>query len=160
MSNAQPSVVVKSDSRLKRVGIYLAVLALVFLLGFIPMWFSARGTASERDIARRELRLNQFQNALASATIDARRGDYEPARQAASSFFTAVLAEIDKGDDSAFTPAQREGIKPLLGPRDELITLLARSDPAAVDRLAELYVAYRKTVGITPPLTPSPATSR
>ena len=31
-----------------------------------------------------------------------------------------------------------------MGGRDELITLLARSDSAAADRLADLFVAYRK----------------
>jgi hypothetical protein len=34
------------------------------------------------------LRISTLQNTLASAAIDARRGEYEPARQAASDFFT------------------------------------------------------------------------
>jgi hypothetical protein len=38
-------------------------------------------------------------------------------------------------------------VQPLLAGRDEIITLLARSDPASADRLSELYVAYRKAVG-------------
>jgi hypothetical protein len=31
--------------------------------------------------------------------------------------------------------------------RDNLITLLARSDPAPADRLSDLYLAYQKTMG-------------
>ena len=85
-----------------------------------------------------------MQSSLASAAIDARRGDYEPARQAVSQFFTSLRAEIDKGDTSNYTPAQRQGMQPLFDGRDELITLLARSDPASADRLADLFVAYRK----------------
>ena len=85
-----------------------------------------------------------MQNNLASAAIDARRGDYEPARQAASQFFTSLRAEMDKGDTSNYTQAQRQGMQPLFAGRDELITLLARSDPASADRLADLFVAYRK----------------
>ena len=30
--------------------------------------------------------------------------------------------------------------------RDEIITLLARSDPAAADRLSDLYVSYRQAM--------------
>jgi hypothetical protein len=35
-------------------------------------------------------------------------------------------------------------MQPLFAGRDELITLLARSDPASADRIADLFVAYRK----------------
>jgi hypothetical protein len=88
--------------------------------------------------------LVRLQNNLASAVIDARRGDYEPARQTASQFFTSLRAEIDKGNTSNFTQAQREGMQPLFAGRDELITLLARSDPASAERLSDLFVVYRK----------------
>ena len=57
-----------------------------------------------------------------------RRGDYKPARQACQSVLQSLRAEM----------------QPLFAGRDELITLLARSDPASADRLAELFVAYRK----------------
>jgi hypothetical protein len=38
-------------------------------------------------------------------------------------------------------------VQPLFAGRDEVITLLARSDPAAADRLSDLFAAYRKAVG-------------
>ena len=47
-------------------------------------------------------------------------------------------------DTSNFTKAQRQNMQPLFAGRDEIITLLARSDPASADRLSDLYVAYRK----------------
>ena len=90
--------------------------------------------------------LVRMQSSLATAAIDARRGDYEPARQAVSQFFTSLRAEIDKGNNSIYTQAQREGMQPLFAGRDELITLLARSDPASADRLSDLFAAYRKIV--------------
>jgi hypothetical protein len=31
--------------------------------------------------------------------------------------------------------------------RDNLITLLARSDPASADRLSDLYLSYQKAMG-------------
>jgi hypothetical protein len=137
----------KSTSVTRRFIIYAGVLLVVFLLGFVPMWFQARATAAKLADAERRLTLVGMQGDLASAAIDARRGDYEPARQAVSQFFTSLRAEIDKGDTSGFTEAQRAGVQSLFAGRDEIITLLARSDPASADRLSDLYAAYRKAVG-------------
>ena len=81
----------------RRFIIYGAGVLVVFLLGFVPMWLKARHCASSLVDAERQLILMRMQNTLASAVIDARRGDYEPARQAASQFFASVGAEIDKG---------------------------------------------------------------
>jgi hypothetical protein len=135
---------IKQTPVVRRVGIYAGVLILVFLLGFVPMWLKARGCISSLEMAEHQLNLARIQNTLASAVIDARRGDYEPARQATSQVFTSLGAEVDKGDASNLTSAQRDGIKTLFARRDEIITLLARSDPAAADQLSDLYVAYRK----------------
>jgi hypothetical protein len=85
---------------------------------------------------------------LGSAAVDARRADYEPARVEASAFFTAARFEVDQRDKSALTQQQRDGLAPLLAPRDELITLLARSDPASADKLASLYGSVRKVLGL------------
>ena len=139
--------VVKSTSLMRRVVIYGGVLLVVFLLGLVPMWLQARAAAAKLADAERRLTLAGMQGNLASAAIDARRGDYEPARQAVSQFFTTLRAEIDEGDTSDLTQAQRVGLQPLFAGRDEIITLLARSDPASADRLSDLYVAYRKAVG-------------
>jgi hypothetical protein len=135
---------VKSTPVKQRFIIYAGVLLVVFLLGFVPMWVKARAANSSLIETEHQLILVRMQSNLASAVIDARRGDYEPARQASSQFFTTLRAEIDKGDTSNFTPAQSQGMQPLFAGRDEIITLLARSDPASADRLSDLYVAYRK----------------
>jgi hypothetical protein len=135
---------VGSTPLMRRVLIYAGVVLVVFLLGFVPMWLKARTATSKLVETEHQLILVRMQSYLASAVIDARRGDYEPARQAASQFFTSLRAEIDKGDTSDFTKAQRVGMQPLFVGRDEVITLLARNDPASADRLSDLYVAYRK----------------
>lgn len=139
--------VVRSTPLARRFIIYAGVLFVVFLLGLVPMWLQARASAGRLAEAERRLTLVEMQGNLASAALDARRGDYEPARQAVSQFFTSLRAEIDKGDASGLTQAQRTGVQPLFDGRDEIITLLARSDPASADRLSDLYVAFRKAVG-------------
>jgi hypothetical protein len=136
---------------LRTVGIYLGVALVAFLIGLVPMWLRARENASQRDAARRELRLSRMQNALASAAVDSARGDYEPARRAASDFFTALGAEADAAsEESSLTAAQRDALRPLLQQRDDLITLLARSDPAATGRLLDLHATFRKAFPAAP----------
>lgn len=134
----------KSSSVMQRILIYAGVLLIVFLLGFVPMWLKARAATNRLADSERHLILARIQNDLASAVIDARRAEYEPARQAVSQFFTTLQAETAKGDSSSYTRAQAEQLHSLLAGRDELITLLARSDPASADRLTDLFVAYRK----------------
>ncbi len=143
MSEFQPKPV-KSTSFMQRILIYAAVLLIVFLIGFVPMWLKARGAAAELATAQRELSLARMQNSLASAVIDARRGEYEPARQAASHFFTSLRVEADKATGSLLTDSQKQNIQTLFAGRDEVITLLARSDPASADRLSDLYASYHK----------------
>lgn len=134
----------RSSNLLQRIGTYAALMLVAFLIGFVPMWLKARESGNNLAATERTLGLAQMQNNLASAVIDARRGEYEPARQAASQFYTSLQADIDKGDAAGLNPAQRTTAQGLFAGRDEVITLLARSDPASADRLADVYVAYRK----------------
>ena len=137
---------IKSTPSMQRFIIYAVVLFVVFMLGLVPMWLKARASASSLAETERQLTAVRMENTLAAAAIDARRGDYEPARQAASQFFTSLRAEIDKADASAFPKARRDGMQTLFDGRDEIITLLARSDPASADKLSDLYVGFRKVL--------------
>jgi len=147
---------VKPNERARRIAIYAGVLLAVFLLGLVPMWLTARERAIERDAAQTALRVSRLQNTLANAAVDARRGEYEPARQSASEFFTDLREEMERGQNSAFTQTQQENLRPLLAGRDDTITLLARGDAASGERLAETHAAFRQTVGdnFTAPSTP------
>jgi hypothetical protein len=129
---------------MQRILIYAGVLLIVFLLGFVPMWVKVRAANNRLAQIERHLIAARIQNDLASAVIDARRAEYEPARQTVSQFFTTLQTEVAKGDSSSYTQAQGEQLHQLFVGRDELITLLARSDPASADRLSDLFVAYRK----------------
>ena len=135
---------VKTTSSMRRVVIYSVLLLVVFLFSFVPMWLKVRECSSSLSQAEHHLSIARIENTLASAAIDARRGDYEPARQSASNFFTSLRAEIDKGNESSLSQTQRAGLQPVLAPRDEIITLISRSDPASADRLSDLYVSYRR----------------
>ena len=163
-SNSQPKSV-RTISWIRRVVTYVIVLLIGFAIGFLPMWATSRDSArslaeatSQADQARtqdtlaaaesaRQLELASMQNTLASAAIDAQRGDYESARQSTSNFFTSLREEANKGADSSLSQAQKDGVEPLFARRDETISLLARNDPAATDRLSDLYVLFRELKG-------------
>jgi hypothetical protein len=118
MNEEKQPIPVKAASLMRRAVIYAVLFLVVFLVGFVPMWFKVRECSSSLSQAENTLSMAKMENALASAAIDARRGDYEPARQSASDFFTSLRAEIDN--------------------------LISRSDPASADRLSDLYVSYRR----------------
>jgi hypothetical protein len=140
------------NERVRRLILYAALLLVAFLAGLVPMWLKSRTYARERDAAQASLRISNLQNSLANAAIDARRGEYEPARQAASEFFTNLGAELGApGRDSAFNEGQRTALRSMFDARDDTITLLARSDPASVDRLVNLYTNYRQAIATAPP---------
>ena len=137
----------------KRIGVYAVIFVIGFLVGLLPMWLNAHRAAKELERTQIELRRTQMRSAVSAAALDARRGDYEPARKAMSEFFTALSAELDRSEDSTLDQTQRDAVRPLLGQRDEIITLLARSDPAAADRLSNLDAAYRKATSSAQPLS-------
>jgi hypothetical protein len=128
----------------KRVALYATVSLGFFLLGFVPMWLKTTQAVEQRDAAQRGVRLAQLQNTLAAAMIDVQRGQYEPARQLTSDFYTNLRRQLDGDSGSLFTVSQRDGLRSLLAERDELITLLARGDPAATDRLYAIYSTYHR----------------
>jgi len=137
---------VEATHRIRNFIIYVVLLVLAFLLGLVPMWWLNSQCSSSLSDAERQSSLVKMENSLASAAIDARRGDYETARQAASDFFTSLRTEFNRGVDSALSPAEIAGLQPLLTRRDEIITLLARGDATSADLLSDLYASYRTIV--------------
>lgn len=131
----------------KQIALYVTLCLGFFLLGFVPMWLKAGYAMEQRDAAQQEVRLGQLQSTIASALIRVERDEYEPARQLISEFYTNLRGQIESSDTSIFTPAQREKLRPLMHERDEVITLLARSDPAAAERLFAIYRSYQKLSG-------------
>ncbi|MFU8771135.1 MAG: hypothetical protein ACNA8H_01810 [Anaerolineales bacterium] len=134
----------KSTSLMRRGIIYVTLLIVAFLLGFVPMWLKARECSGSLSEVKQQLNLARIQNSLASAVIDARRGDYESARQSASDFFTSLREVTELEADLGLSQAQKESMQSLLNQRDGIITLLARGDLASADRLSDLYISYQE----------------
>jgi hypothetical protein len=124
----------------------IAVLLVGFLIGFLPMWLRARQRTTERDQALRKWQTAELKSQLSAAALDARRAQYEAARQELSGFFTSLNGVMARKDNPDITPEQIQSLQPVFSKRDELITLLARSDPASADRLSDLDLAFRKAL--------------
>lgn len=145
-TTAKAVMTVWQNQLIRRWTIRVAAFLIVFLLGFVPMWLQVKNTARDRDVVQQELRRSQMQNAISAAVIDSRRAEYESARQSASIFFTEVRGQLDSTSTAIFSASQKEQLRALMSPRDEIITLLSRNDPASVEKLVEVYVAYRQAV--------------
>ncbi len=148
-----------------RVVTYAIALLVGFGIGFVPMWVMSRQSASilaeatgraelvgaqntrAAAVAAHQIEMARMQNTLASAAIDAQRGDYESARQGVSDFYTALREQANKGDASGLSQTQRDAVESVFVRRDETISLLARSDPAAKERLSDLYMSFREFIG-------------
>jgi hypothetical protein len=124
----------------------IAVLLVGFLIGFIPMWLRARQRTNERDQALHKLQTTELKSQLSAAALDARRAKFETARQELSGFFTSLNSVMVVKNDPNITPGQIQSLQPLFSQRDELITLLARNDPASADRLSDLDLALSKVL--------------
>ena len=121
---------------------YVLVAAIAFLVGLAPMWLKARQAAADAARAETGWQRSRIQNLIGSAAINARHGDYVPARQSAGEFFAALASELQKPGASAFDESAKSNLRPLLEQRDTLIGLLSRSDPAAAERLSVVYFQY------------------
>ena len=127
--------------KLNRIGIVLPLILAAILLGFTPMWLTSKAYKNQLNAVLTTLRPSVLQNDLATATINAHRGEFERSRQQASNFFTDLSAEL-KLKESSFNPGQVESIESILRQRDEIITLLARKDPMGANRLSDLYFQF------------------
>jgi uncharacterized UBP type Zn finger protein len=138
-------------------GIFGVVLLIVFLLGLVPMWLQKNAVAAELAVTQKQLRKSEIKGLLTTAIVEANHGEYEPARKDASEFFSQLLAEIDKGEESALTKEERDKLATLFVNRDAAITMLAQRDQASTERLTDIYVIYQQVVG--PSIAPVPETS-
>lgn len=146
----------KMKSLLIKLGIVAALLSVAFLVGFVPMWLQAQQAASDHEVTKKLLRTAELRGLLTSSIVDAGQGEYEPARQEISDFFSSLRAEVNKGEDSALTVEQREKLKPIFDKRDSTVTMLAQRDQTSTQRLMEIYKSYRQAVANTPAASPQP----
>ncbi len=148
-----------AQSPLIRWGIFAAIVLIAFLIGLIPMLMQKWSVEGELAATQKQLRQTEIKGLLTGAIVEANRGEYEPARQNASNFFTRLDEERKKGNDGFLTEAERENMTPVFAVRDSIITMLAQRDTASVERLSNVYSTYLQATGVAQPPTTAPATT-
>ncbi|HUE97582.1 MAG TPA: hypothetical protein VMN39_13055 [Longimicrobiaceae bacterium] len=130
-------------SREQKIGLLVAALVVVFLLGFLPQWTRVRNLEGELRQAHVEIVTLDLQGRLGAALAESQRGNYEQARQLMTEFFSVL--QIRAGEIGG--PARQQEIQAILAERDELITLLSRAQPEASSRLNLMYSRYFAAMG-------------
>lgn len=92
----------------RKILVYIALVSVSFIGGAVPAWLRGADYARQRDLAEDQLRLVETQVTLSSAVIDARRGEFELARQSTSDFFNDLKTVIDASGPAGAPAAQTE----------------------------------------------------
>ncbi len=115
-----------------------AAIALAFLLGVATQFSRAQRSERELQLAKRALLFTTLEARLGAATLEARRGSYEVARQLASEFYSGLQPHVASTPDAA-----RRFFTGVLDQRDAVITELSRGEERAGILLTDLYLQWR-----------------
>lgn len=145
----------------RRKQILIAAGALLLLaLAFFPQWSRANRLDGELERTRWELKLARMEGRLGAALAESLRSNYERARVLMTGFFSELQQTVGQVDDGA----QRSALEGVLAQRDEIVTLLARSNPGSTQRLVMLYATFftatdpaARDVPAAAPAVPPPA---
>jgi hypothetical protein len=116
----------------------LGGLLVVFLIGAGWQFLRAEGLEARLEASERELTFTRLESTLGAATLEARRGSYEVARQLASAFYDGLQDRIVSTPDAA-----RLHFTAVLDRRDDVITGLSRAQENTGVLLSDLYLQWR-----------------
>ena len=156
MSETDVKIKEKSGSgKIVKLAVICAVVIIAFLVGFVPMMVQKWKVQDELTSTQKQLRRSEIKGLLTTAIVEAKRGEYEQARQNASSFFTRLDVEQKAEENERFLKAEEiSKLGPIFTERDAIITMLAQRDPASVERLTNIYSAFMEaTVTANPQST-------
>lgn len=144
-----------ASSKLIRLAVLVAIVLIAFLAGLIPMTLQKWSVQDELAIAQKKLRQSEIKGLLTSAIVEAKRGEYEPARKSVSDFFTRLDVEQKAEEGERYLKTEDlQKLIPVFDDRDAIITMLAQRDPASVERLTNIYINYLQVAGVSQPDLP------
>jgi hypothetical protein len=123
----------------KSVLIAAALIALAFLIGYIPNELAARRLAVTLRETQLDLRLSTLHRQLGVASHQAMRNNYGVAEDVAKTFFDGCRAAIE---DFRFQdrPRTRLALESYARNGDLILGQLANGDPQSKERLASLFL--------------------
>ena len=134
-------------SKFERLWFYLTfILAGMLIILLLLFYIFFNHSAETQKNYQRELRIQQMQNSLSAALIDANRNEYEVSRQTANDFFNSLEKELALSEESAFKDDQKVIMKEALKKKETINQLLSEKDPQAREELVKTLDAYQKTI--------------
>lgn len=120
------------------------LLAVVFLVGFLPSYAKANRLENELRLARREQSLTQLRDLAGLAYFHASQKDYGLAAGTTTRFFDRTREIANQTPDSI----ARKPLEALLSLRDPIAAELAKGDPGVLGDLQALFVKTRQATAI------------
>ncbi len=130
---------------MRRVLITLAVLAAVFLAGYVPGRLNARRAQSETSRLELELGLARLQGKLGMVAYQVNRSNFADAAALSTAFFDSLKNVL--GSPLLAEDAKRKAaLEAVAARRDEITADLARADPAVKEKVAETFVQLSQAI--------------
>lgn len=132
-----------------RLILWVVLLVVGFLAGFIPQYIKAQRTQSELTTARQQLstcqlgsQLSQLRDTAALMYIQASRKNYGIAAEQAAHFFDQASQVAGSTSDARL----KNTLQQILQSRDEITAQLAKGDPAVAPKLEDLLMKAEQEV--------------
>ena len=121
------------------------LLAIAFGAGYVPQWMQNRKLRATLETTDLQLRLANLHRLVGVASHEAQRSNFANAAASAARFFDDCAA-LANPDTFAADPRTRIALLGYAGQRDQIMTLLSAGDPAARERLAQLYLTMEGVI--------------
>lgn len=131
---------------MKRFLIALAVLAVVFLAGFVPKYLENRTLQARVAEAQDRHRISALHSELGMILIEIQQRNFGIAKDRATRFFNDVRQAVSTVEDAAL----RKQLQPILERRDEIVSDLTAVNPEIEAKLRSMYVDFYR-IAATPP---------
>jgi hypothetical protein len=128
-----------------RIVVILALLAIVFLAGFVPQYLKVKSLERDLAVARQENTLAQLRDLAGLAFVQASQKNYGLAAGTSKQFFNNAR-DVANGVPDA---NGRKALEDLLASQDKITTELAQGDPEALNDLQGLFERTRLAASAT-----------
>jgi hypothetical protein len=123
----------------------IAVMVVVFLLGFLPQFVKAKRLENELRVERQQNTLAQLRDLVGLAYLQTTQKNYGLAAGTSTRFFSRVEELVNQTADDRF----RKSLQDLLSFRDRITAALAKADPAVVGDLQNLFLKTREVTTVS-----------
>ena len=122
-------------TRMQKIATALTVLALAFLLGFVPQYLQNRQAQRELAVSIEKLKLSELRDLAGLMLLESLRQNYGVARDYSSQYFDK-LRETSEGVNN---PTLKMSLQKLLNDGDAVTAALSKADPASASQLQGIF---------------------